>query len=149
LFADAELLALTYLRAELPPRPEPYTDGVLLSTKLAPGQSPAKHIRVRRVGGVPYSVVQDLARLDFQVWYDTGSVADEQNRNNLALMVWSLMRALPGRDIQLPNNGPAVTCYRPPGGVEFLGPTSFPDPGNQARTITGLTVEIGTRIRAA
>lgn len=145
LAADAELVAMTYLRGVLAARAEPYAAGVAVSTKLPPATSPGRHVRVRRVGGVPYSVVQDSPRLDFQVWYETGSVSDEQSRTDLALLVWGLAWSIRGQVVVLPS-GLAVTCYRV---LDVMGPTAMPDPADDTRTITALTVEIGMRIRAA
>lgn len=145
LAADAELVTTTYLRAALAGRGEPYAANVAVTTKLPPGQSPVRHLRIRRVGGVPYSVVQDSPRIDVQCWYQTGAVADEQNRNALALLTWGLLRAIRGQVVVLPD-GTSVTCYRV---LDVMGPTAMPDPADDSKTITGLTVEIGMRIRAA
>lgn len=142
---DAEMVATSYLRAALAARSESYAIGVAVSTRLPPGQAPTKHIRIRRVGGVPYSRVQDSPRIDAQVWYATGAPTDEKNRNDLALMVWALLHAIRGQVVVLPD-GRAVTCYRV---ADFLGPTALPDPADDTKTITALTVEIGMRIRAA
>lgn len=142
---DGELVTMTYLRGALAARPEPYAVGVNVSTKLPPGQSPGRHVRIRRVGGVPYSVVQDSPRIDVQCWYQTGAVADEQNRTDLALLTWGLLRAICGQVVVLPS-GLAVTCYRV---LDVMGPTAMPDPADETKTITALTVEIGMRIRAA
>ena len=145
LAADAELVTTTYLRAALAARTEPYAANVAVTTKLPPGQSPGRHIRIRRVGGVPYSVVQDSPRIDAQVWYQTGAVADEQNRTDLALLTWALLKAIRGQVVVLPDGLP-VTCYRV---ADVMGPTAMPDPADDTKTITALTLEIGMRIRAA
>ena len=145
LSVDAEWVVTTYLPAALAARSESYAAGVAVSTKLPPGQNPVRHVRVRRVGGVPYSLVQDSPRIDVQVWYRTGQPTDEANRNQLALLVWALLHAIRSRVVVLPN-GLAVTCYRV---ADFAGPQALPDPADSTKTITGLTVEIGMRIRAA
>jgi hypothetical protein len=141
---DAELAGVTYLRGALSGRNEPYALGVTVSTKLPPGTSPGRHIRLRRVGGVPYSLVQDSPRLDAQVWYATGAATDEQSRNNLALLVWALLHDIRGKVVALSDH--TVTCYRV---LDFAGPHAMPDPADDTKTITALTVEIGMRIRAA
>jgi hypothetical protein len=140
---DAEMVVVTYLRSALAARSEPYAAGVQVSTKLTPATSPSKHVRIRRVGGVPYSRVQDSPRIDVQVWYSTGAATDEQNRNQLALLVWALLKVIPNQVIAVP--GYSVTCYRV---ADFAGVHAEPDPANDTRTVTGLTVEIGMRIRA-
>jgi hypothetical protein len=142
--ADAEDVVVTYLTSALAGRAEPYAAGVVVSTKLRPKTSPARHVRIRRVGGVPYSRVQDSPRLDAQVWYDTAQPTDERSRNQLALLVWALLKDIRGR-VVVPAVGPAVTCYRV---LDFAGPHAEPDPADDTKTITGLTVEIGMRIRA-
>jgi hypothetical protein len=141
---DAELVAVTWLREALAARTEPYTAGVAVSTTLPPGTSPTRHVRIRRVGGVPYSRVQDSPRLQAQVWYATGAPTDEQARTRLALLVWALLKDIRGRDITA--GGVPVTCYRV---LDVGGPYAGPDPADGRRTITTLTVEIGMRIRAA
>jgi hypothetical protein len=137
---DAELVAVTYLRAALTSRPEPYAANVAVSTKLPPGQSPVRHVRLRRVGGVPYSLVQDSPRITVQVWYGIGAPTDEKNRQDLALLVWALLKAIRGQVVD------GVTCYRV---RDFAGVQAMPDPADAAKTITALTVEIGMRIRTA
>jgi hypothetical protein len=137
---DAELVAVTYLRTALAARPEPYAANVAVSTRLPPGQSPVRHVRLRRVGGVPYSLVQDSPRIQAQVWYQTGVITDERNRNDLARLVWALLHAIRNQVVD------GVTCYRV---ADFAGPQAMPDPADATKTITSLTVEIGMRIRAA
>lgn len=142
---DAEDVVVTYLASALAGRSEPYADGVDVSTKLRPGVSPSKHVRVRRVGGVPYSRVQDSPRIDAQIRYDTGEPTDEMNRNLLALLVWALLKDIRAR-VVIPSNGVGVTCGRV---LDFAGPHAEPDPFDETKTVTALTVEIGMRIRAA
>lgn len=144
LAADAEDVVVTYLTAALAARPEPYAADVLVSTKLRPKTSPVRHVRIRRVGGVPYSRVQDSPRIDAQIWYGPGNPGDEKNRNDLALLVWALLHAIRGQ-VVIVDDIP-VTCYRV---LDFAGPRAEPDPADATKTITGLTVEIGMRIRAA
>lgn len=138
---DAEMVAITWLRTALAARPEPHASGVQVTDRLPPGRSPTRHVRIRRLGGVPSSRVQDSPRLQAQVWYDTGSPAtDEGDRQSLALLVWALLKAIRGQVVE------GVTCYRV---LTVGGPYNGPDPADDTRTITTLTVEIGMRIRAA
>lgn len=143
---DAEDVAVTYLSAALAARSEPYAADVVVSTKLPPARSPIRHVRLRRLGGVPYSRVQDSPRIQAQVWHETGAVTDEQSRNNLAVLVWALLRAIRGQVVVIGDPPVPVTCYRV---LDVGGPYNGPDPADDTKTITTLTVEIGMRIRAA
>ncbi|MCG5460847.1 hypothetical protein MED01_004273 [Micromonospora sp. MED01] len=146
LFPDAELVAVTWLRARLAERSEPYASGVTVGTKLAPGSTPSKYIRLRRLGGVQLHEVADSPRLQAQVWFQPGAVTDEKNRQDLAQLVWALLRGIRGQDVTVPGWPRPVTCYRV---ATFAGPTPVPDPADSTRTITQLTVEIGMRGRPA
>lgn len=146
LYPDAELVALTYLRAALAARSEPYAAGVQVTNLLPPGTDPVRHVRIRRVGGVELHQVADSPRLQVQVWYHTSTPAtDEKRRQDLAQLVWALLRDMAGQDVTITSWPTPVTCYR----VATLGgPASLPDPANNARVITQLTVEVGMRGRA-
>lgn len=146
LYPDAELVAVTWLRARLAERSEPYAAGVTVGTKVAPAQSPGRYVRLRRLGGVELHQVADSPRLQAQVWYSTGSPSDEKNRNDLAQLVWALLRGIRGQDVTIPSWPRPVTCYRV---ATFAGPVPVPDPADQSRTISQLTVEIGMRGRPA
>ncbi|MBM0203195.1 hypothetical protein JNW90_09170 [Micromonospora sp. STR1s_5] len=146
LFPDAELVAVTWLRSRLAERSEPYTTGVTVGTKVTPGVSPNKFVRLRRLGGVELHQVADNPRLQAQLWYSTGATTDEMNRQALAQLVWALLRGIRGQDVTVPGWPRPVTCYRV---ATFAGPTPVPDPADAARTITQLTVEIGMRGRPA
>jgi hypothetical protein len=146
LYPDAELVGLTWLRAALAARSEPYAAGVTVGTKVAPAQSPGRYVRLRRLGGVELHLVADSPRLQAQVWYSTGAVTDEMNRQALAQLVWALLRGVRGQDVAIPGWPVPVTCYRV---ATFGGPANVPDPADSSRTITQLTVEIGMRGRAA
>lgn len=145
LYPDAELVAVTWLRDRLAARSEPYAAGVTVGTKLPPEQSPGKYVRLRRVGGVELHQVADSPRLQAQIWYSTGSPQDEKNRNDLAQLVWALLRGIQGQDVTIPAWPRPVTCYRV---ATFSGPIPAPDPVNSTRTISQLVVEIGMRGRA-
>lgn len=144
LYPDAELVAVTWLRAQLAARPEPYATGVTVGTKVMPGTSPGKYVRLRRLGGVELHQVADSPRLQAQIWYSTGGVSDEKNRNDLAQLVWALLRGIQGQDVTIPGWPVPVTCYRV---ATFSGPIPVPDPADASRTISQLTVEIGMRGR--
>lgn len=144
LYPDAELVAVTWLRARLAERSEPYAAGVTVGTRVAPAQSPGRYVRLRRLGGVELHQVADSPRLQAQVWYSTGSPSDEMNRQALAQLVWALLRGIRGQDVTIPGWPVPVVCYRV---ATFSGPIPVPDPADQSRTISQLTVEIGMRGR--
>ncbi|MEU7843949.1 hypothetical protein AB0B39_23650 [Micromonospora sp. NPDC049114] len=146
LYPDAELVAVTWLRARLADRSEPYASGVTVGTKVTPGSSPTKYVRLRRLGGTELHMVADNPRLQAQVWYSTGATSDEANRQALAQLVWALLRGIQGQDVTVPGWPRPVTCSRV---GTFAGPTPVPDPADNTRTITQLTVEIGMRGRPA
>lgn len=146
LYPDAELVAVTWLRTWLAGRPEPYTTGVTVGTKVAPGASPGRYVRIRRLGGVELHEVADSPRLQAQVWYSTGAATDEFSRQALAQLVWALLRGIRGQEVTIPGWPRPVVCYRV---ATFGGPTPVPDPADPVRTITQLTVEIGMRGRPA
>lgn len=146
LFPDAELVAITWLRARLAERSEPYAAGVTVGTKVTPGSTPSKYVRMRRLGGVQLHEVADSPRLQAQVWFQPGAATDEKNRNDLAQLVWALLRGIRGQDVTVPGWPRPVTCSRV---ATFAGPTPVPDPADASRTITQLTVEIGMRGRPA
>ncbi|MGW3888889.1 hypothetical protein ACWD69_09380 [Micromonospora chokoriensis] len=146
LFPDAELVAVTWLRARLAERSEPYASGVTVGTKVTPGTTPGKFVRIRRLGGVELHMVADSPRLQAQVWFQAGAATDEKNRQDLAQLVRALLRGIRGQDVTVPGWPRPVTCYRV---STFAGPTPVPDPADSGRTITQLTVEIGMRGRPA
>lgn len=145
LYPDAELVALTYLRAALAARSEAYAADVTVTNLLSAGTDPVRHVRIRRVGGVELHQVADSPRLQVQVWYHTGTAAtDEKRRQDLAQLVWALLRDMAGQDVTVAGWPVPVTCYRV---ATFGGPANAPDPANNARVITQLTVEVGMRGR--
>lgn len=147
LYPDAELVAVTYLRAALAARPEPYAAGLSVYTVPPPGITVAKGVRVRRVGGVELHRAADSPRLQVQVAYDTGAAtSDQSSRQNLTQLVWALLRALRGQEITIPGWPVPVLCYRV---ATFGGPVPLPDPADNSRTITQLIVEVGMRGRPA
>lgn len=146
LYPDAELVAVTWLRARLTERSEPYATGVTVGTKVPPGTTPGRYLRVRRLGGAEMSQVADAPRLQVQVWYLTGSTADEMNRQRLAQLVWALLRGMRGQTVTVAGWPTPVTCY---GVTTVGGPANLPDPADTARVITQLTVEVGMRGIAA
>jgi len=147
LYPDAELVAVTYLRAALAGRAEPYAAGVTVGTKPRPGVLPAKYVRVRRTGGTEAFRIADSPRLQVQIWYGTGAEAtDEANRQALAQLVWALLRAMRSVEVSIGNWPVPVVCYRV---ATFGGPVNLPDPADASRTITQLTVEVAMRGIAA
>jgi hypothetical protein len=147
LYADAELVASTYLRAALAGRTEPYAAGVTVGTKPRPGVTPAKYVRLNRVGGTEAFRVADAPRIRAQIWYGTGAeVTDEANRQNLAQLVWALLRGMRSVEVAIVGWPVPVVCYRV---ATFGGPVNLPDPADPGRTITQLTVEVAMRGIAA
>jgi len=146
LYPDAELVAVTWLRARLAERTEPYAAGVTVGTRLVPGVSPTRYVRLRRLGGVELHMVADSPRLQAQIWYDAGAVTDEKNRTDLAQLVWALLHGIRGQSVTIPGWPVPVVCYRV---ATVAGPMPVPDPADSTRTISQLTVEIGMRGRAA
>jgi hypothetical protein len=145
LYPDAELVAVTYLRAALAARTEPYAAGVQVHNLPPAGVTVPKLVRIRRTGGTELHRVADSPRLQIQVGYATGTApTDEHNRQQLAQLVWALMRALAGGEVTVPGWPVPVVCYRV---ATFGGPLNLPDPADNARTITQLTVEVGMRGR--
>jgi hypothetical protein len=95
LYPDAELVAVTYLRAALAARAEAYAAGVVVGTKPRPGVLPPRYVRIRRTGGTEAFRVADSPRLQVQVSFLTGAEAtDEANRQALAQLVWALLRGM-------------------------------------------------------
>jgi hypothetical protein len=146
LYPDAELVGVTWLRARLAERAEAVAAGVTVGTKVPPGTSPGKYVRLRRLGGVELHRVADNPRLQAQVWYTTGAITDEKNRQDLAQLVWALLRGIRGQQVTIAGWPVPVVCYRV---ATFGGPANVPDPADDTKTITQLSVEIGMRGRAA
>lgn len=146
LYPDGELVGVTWLRARLAERTEPYVAGVTVGTKVSPATSPGKYVRLRRLGGVELHQVADSPRLQAQVWYSTGATSDEFNRQALGQLVWALLRGIRGQSVTIPGWPVPVVCYRV---TTFSGPIPVPDPADDAKTITQLAVEIGMRGIAA
>lgn len=119
------------------PSPPAYLSGVECGTQYAPGTNPAKFVRVRRSGGVAINLVEDAARLDYQVWYETGAPTDVGNRMALAQLVRGIVYSL---------TNAVVDGVRIGQSAEFIGPGRFPDPNNSNREIILFTIE--TRLRA-
>lgn len=141
--ADAVLVMTTYVRAALAgldPGLYPFlAGGVTVSGRYRPGVSPVRHVRIRRSGGTMINLVEDAARLDYQVRYDTGDApGDEAARTALANLVSMLVYS--GRN-------EIVAGGRIGQSVEFVGPGVFEDPDDPAREIILFTVE--TRLRVA
>jgi hypothetical protein len=127
---DAELVAVTALRAFLAGRSEAYTQGVTVCTQLTPGVAPSKIVRVRRKGGKAANVVTDTARLDILIWHDNAA-----DRMALGQLVRGFLVAMVGVFADVP-------CY---GGVEFMTPQAMPDPDDDTREIVMLTVDVSMR----
>ena len=127
---DADLVAVTALRGFLASRSEDFCRGVTVGTEVAPAQTPSKFVRIRRRGGGTVSTVIDQARLDVLIWHDTPF-----SRMALGQLVRGFLVALTGV-----NSG--VACY---GGTCFMTPQHMPDPDDDTREITMLTVDVRMR----
>jgi hypothetical protein len=140
LYPDAEravTLALRSLLAGVDQAAYPFVAGVRVSTQYPPGATPVRHIRVRRSGGVITNLVEDAARLDFQVWYFTDATSDGEDQMKLA----QLARGLIGGSLNAIYGGARFGQA-----AEFVGPGRFDDPIDSAREIVLFTTEI--RLRA-
>lgn len=84
-FPDAEAWAVEYLDEALKNRPEPYAQGVYISTRK-PNTRRDRMVLVRRDGGPRLDLVRDLARLTIRVF---GS--DEKEAHDLAALVRALL----------------------------------------------------------
>jgi hypothetical protein len=145
LFPDAELVAVTYLRAALAARAEAYAAGVQVHNVVPAGVRVPKLVRIRRTGGTQLNLAADSPRLQVQVGYSTDApVTDEHDRQQLAQLVWALLRAAVGQEVTVPGWPAPVVCYRV---ATFGGPVNLPDPADSTRRITQLTVEVGMRGR--
>lgn len=131
LFANAQDIAITYLRAALADRDEDVAQGAAVSATVPTtrtGTETTPLVVVRRVGGLTDGRVVDVPRLDFMVWHAT-----EFKAERLAQIVRSLVLFdLPGQVV----NG--HTVY---GVTEFSGPAQFPDPAGSAAPIYLFTAE--------
>lgn len=144
-YPDAELVAITYLRAALAARDEPYAAAVTVGNLPEPGVTTARQVRIRRTGGTELHRVADSPRLQVQVGYRGDQPDDEANRQALAQLVWALLRAMPGQEVTVAGWPVPIVCYRV---ATFGGPYNLPDPADNSRTITQLIVEVGMRGRA-
>lgn len=127
---DADLVAVTALRGFLASRSEDFCQGVTVGTQVPPATTPSRFVRVRRHGGGTLSTVIDEARLDVLIWHDSPFT-----RMQLAQLVRGFLVALTGVY-------GGVTCY---GGTAFMTPLHMPDPDDDTREITMLTVDVRMR----
>ena len=134
-YPDAVLALLSYLRARLATRVEPYALGVKVGNQMPPAATPGRYVLLRRTGGTAVSLVVDAPRIDFMFWHDS---PDASARMALAQLVRGISLAAPGK------LAAGIAVYRV---VEFVGPIDMPDPVNSARMVTMFTHEI--RLRGA
>ncbi len=135
LFPDAERLVVVHLRATLRLRVDPHLQEVNVATRMPPATTPGRYLLVRRVGGTRASTVVDAPRIDIMAWHDT-----DDARMGLAQFARGQLLALPGHLVD------GTPVYRV---GELTGPINMPDPLNDSRTVTMLTVEIRLRGAAA
>lgn len=138
---DACLVWVTQLRLKAASVFVPsYALDVGFGTKMPPATSPGRYVRIRRSGGTIVNVVEDAARLDFQVWAPDSP--DDSLRMRLAQWVRGLIFDSQGTVVTHPDLPSAVTIGQV---TEFVGPGQFPDPIKGDREIILFTIE--TRLR--
>jgi hypothetical protein len=86
---DIEAAFITYMKAALTARPEPYASGVTVTNKM-PATRPARVVLVRDDGGPALGDVRATARLGIQVWAATAA-----DTADLAALVTALVMAWP------------------------------------------------------
>jgi hypothetical protein len=124
--ADAELAAVTAIRAKITAATDSDIVGTTVGTRLTTTR-PSKYVMVRRVGGPLTNVVQDQARIDLIVWH-----TDDVKRMKLANHCRAyLFAAIGTQGIQRVQ--------------EFLGPTRVPDPADPNEQTVLLTVSLTVR----
>lgn len=124
IFPDMALWAVTYLRAALTARAEPYASGVSVLTKV-PNTVPARLVTVRDNSGARRADVTKVASLGVNVW-----AANDADCTDLANLIAGLFEASVG-------NGPVV------GHLGSFGP--YPVPDESARPLRYLTVDLVVR----
>jgi hypothetical protein len=139
---DAPLVMSTVVRAGLAALDTvvyPFLADVKVSTRYTPAASgPVRHVRVRRSGGTMVNLVEDAARIDYQVRYWTDDpLNDEAAADQLANLVASIVGA---------SRNQIVEGVRVGKSEEFVGPGRFEDPADAEREIILFTIE--TRLRA-
>ncbi len=87
LFPDVEATLVTFLRAALTARAEPYAADVHVSNAL-PNPRPARAVIVRRDGGRRLDNIREAARVGVNVW-----AATEKDANDLSRMVSALLHS--------------------------------------------------------
>lgn len=92
IFPDVELWAVTWLRAALAARSEPYASGVTVASKV-PSTMPARLVWVRRDGGPRDGVALERPRLGVNVY-----AATEKDAADLANLVRALLWSAPDGD---------------------------------------------------
>lgn len=117
---DPELFLVNYLRALLPSIPQ--AAGYTIGTRVEPGITPAKAVRVRLVGGVTERRVAARPRLDVRIWAD-GSPATEGAAKTLARILHGRIEA-------------DLKCHT------FASPIPLPDPADPAKVLVLFTVEL-------
>jgi hypothetical protein len=138
--APAERTLATYLRGALGALDVgryPFIVDVKVGTKYPPGAMPGRYVRLRRSGGTRIGVAETAPRIDYQVWYFTDGITDDEGAASLAELVLGLVYQ---------SKGAVVDGVRIGQSTEFIGPGRFDDPINSAREIILFTVE--TRLRA-
>lgn len=121
--ADSEQAVIAFLNQHLP-------DDVRVGKKI-PNPLPDKFIQVRRIGGSTGSAVLDRPRIDCLVFLDNPG-----ERKDLAIETHALLLAIANDTV-----GDALLYSA----EDFLAPIDVPDPVDETRTVSMLTVEITMR----
>ena len=124
IFPDMTLWAITYLRAALTARSEPFASGVSVLTKV-PNAVPARLVTVRDNSGSRRPDVTKVASLGVNVW-----AANDADCADLSNLIAALFEASVG-------NGPVV------GHLNGFGP--YPVADESARPLRYLTVDLVVR----
>ena len=124
IFPDMTLWAITYLRAALAARSEPFASGVSVLTKV-PNTVPARLVTIRDNSGSRRADVTKVASLGVNVW-----AANDADCADLSNLIAALFEASVG-------NGPVV------GHLNSFGP--YPVADESARPLRYLTVDLVVR----
>lgn len=128
-FPDAAAVVVDHLRAQFAARDVAATVGTRI-----PNPRPARHVRVRRIGGPRRNIVADGPHVSVEAWGPT-----DEEAADLAQLCRGLIHAMHGTTIA------GVAVY---GVSELAGPAELPDPtSDQPRYVQ--TFEITLRGAAA
>jgi hypothetical protein len=117
---DPELVLVNYLRGILPSVPQ--AAGYTVGTRVEPGVTPAKAIKVRSIGGATEKRIGSRPRLDVRIWAD-GSPLTEGAAKTLARILLGRIEA-------------DLHCRT------FATPIALPDPADPAKVLVSFSTEL-------